>query len=60
MEESIKQQIRHALESNTRLRVPVVQFCKDGMPNMMILQLSPLLNKNGSISHMLACLKSLT
>lgn len=52
-----KQKIRAAFDSKTRMRVMVIHFKKDGMPFMMHLQLSPLLSKDGNVSHVVACVK---
>lgn len=52
-----KLKIRAAFDSKTRVRVMVIHFKKDGMPFMMHLQLSPLLSKDGNVSHVVACVK---
>jgi len=52
-----KEKIADAFCCKTRLRVMLINFKKDGMPFMMQLQLSPLLSKDGNVSHVLACVK---
>lgn len=52
-----KEKIQNAFCWKTRLRVMLIHFKKNGMPFMMQLQLSPLLSKDGNVSHILACVK---
>lgn len=56
-ENQMKEKIQDAFSWKTRLRVMLIHFKKNGMPFMMQLQLSPLLSKDGNVSHMLVCVK---